>query len=288
MKYLLRHGTLVPLTMVLALGCLVTATMTPTAHAASAPVAGVQPLTGPAGPLQPPAAALQPTGAPSSGYHSLGFVPSAAPSPRHSPKLLTPMSLLPSAVDLSQYNPPVGNQGNVNSCTSWATDYYLRGYYAKRGGYYPPSTRPDTNGGFAPMYLYAQIVRGQNVGTTFGANLSLLQQQGIDSRADYYQGDDDYTDQPTASERANASHDMIASYYDVSGSNLQNWIETSIANGNPVAIGIPIYPNFDAANSTNYYVDVPTSGTSRGNHAVYASKYDANGLWIENQWGTGW
>ena len=56
------------------------------------------------------------------------------------------------------------------------------------------------------------------------------------------------------------------SYNDVGnsgGSNLQNWIEQSIANGNPVAIAIPVYPNFDAAmnNPSKDYIDVPAPGT---------------------------
>src|SRR5579883_1720069 len=31
-----------------------------------------------------------------------------------------------------------------------------------------------------------------------------------------------------------------------------------------------------------------TRWSSRGGHAVFATKYDANGLWIENSWGTSW
>jgi hypothetical protein len=137
------------------------------------------------------------------------------------------------------------------------------------------------------MYLYSQLVHGQNVGTRFVDNLNILQGQGIDSRADYAQGDYDYTDLPTATETANASHTKISTYSDVSGPNLQNWIETTLAGGNPVVVGLPIYPEFDHASAANPLVGLPLAGeTSRGNHAVFATKYDANGLWIENSWGT--
>jgi hypothetical protein len=33
---------------------------------------------------------------------------------------------LPNSVDLSQWDPPVGDQGQVGSCVSWAVGYYYR------------------------------------------------------------------------------------------------------------------------------------------------------------------
>jgi hypothetical protein len=49
-----------------------------------------------------------------------------------------------------------------------------------------------------------------------------------------------------------------------------------------------VYDNFyfDFGQS---FVDVPSAGmTDYGNHAVFAPKYDAAGVWIENSWGTSW
>lgn len=114
------------------------------------------------------------------------------------------------SVDLSQYAPPVGDQGSVLSCVSWATGYYLRGWYAKRDGYYPSGGASNT-GSYAPMYPYSQLVHGQNTGTNFNDTLNILQQQGIDTRADYTQGDYNYTSPPTSVETANAAHIKIAS-----------------------------------------------------------------------------
>jgi len=67
----------------------------------------------------------------------------------------------------------------------------------------------------------------------------------------------------------------------------QQAIEQSIASGNPVALGIPVYDNFYNAGASSYYIGLP-QGTFYGGHAVFAMKYDANGVWIENSWGTGW
>ena len=201
----------------------------------------------------------------------------------------------PASVDLSGNAPPVGDQGQVNSCVAWAEDYSMRGYYAKRDGYYPAGGNPAT-GSFEPMYTYAQLAKGQNIGTYMDDHLNILQSQGIDSRGDYTQGDYDYTTQPSATETSNAARYKIASWSNLFSSGTpgvgtvaQQDIENSLAGGNPVGLLIPVYDNFYYLSSGSSYVDVPTSGmTNHGNHAVTAFRYDANGVWVENQWGTGW
>jgi hypothetical protein len=246
--------------------------------------------------LATPTAAFFGTGMPASGAHPLGAVP--LPPPPGGAVPLPPATRLasqtrlppPAAFDLSRYDPPVGDQGTVHSCAAWATGYYLRGWYARRDGYYPTGGAGNT-GGFAPMYTYAQLVQGRNADTTLAANLAILEQQGIDTRADYTQGDTTYTTQPSATERGRAATYKIASYSDVSnpgGTGLQTWIETSIAGGNPVALTIAVYPEFvHVGAATNYLVGTPQPGEKPlGEHAVFASKYDQNGLWIENSWGT--
>jgi hypothetical protein len=141
------------------------------------------------------------------------------------------------------------------------------------------------------MYLYSQITRGQNIPTLFTASLDLLYSQGVDSRAHYAHGDTDYWDQPNSAEVSNAAQYKISGYTalflgDHQGYQAQSAIEAAISSGNPVMIGIPINAPFWNAGPASYYID-SASGTYYGNHAVGASKYDANGLWIQNQWGTG-
>lgn len=198
---------------------------------------------------------------------------------------------LPVSADISQYNPPVADQGDTNACVAWVTAYYMRGWYARRDGDYP-SGGPDGAGSFAPMYLYSQLAKGQNTPISFDDALGMLAVQGVDTRADYTQGDQDYKDAPTLSERSNAASYKIAGGAVLfqgpnQGAAARTAIEASIASGNPVGIGIPVYDNFWNADSTHYYVD-GTPGTNHGNHAVFATRYDAAGLWVENQWGTDW
>jgi hypothetical protein len=242
-----------------------------------------------AGLITPPAAALQAQGMPSDGtHHAGGALRDPVVAPYRAQRAAIQASL-PASADLSRYNPPVGAQRDVGSCVAWATGYGLRGWYAKRDGYYPSGGSGGT-GSFEPMYTYAQIVRGQDVGTTFSANLNIQQQQGLDTRADYTQGDYDYTVQPTVAETVNAGNYRTATYNVVGGSSqLQTWIQSTIAGGDPIAISFPVYPEFDNVSYANALVYPPRSGeVSRGGHAVLASSYDANGLWIENSWGTGY
>ncbi len=275
-------------------------------HMTAAHAASLSDGNGLAGPLQPPAATARADGAPSTGERAFGAVKPSERAGRASAaggaysagatSLNTTSGAAtaggatpPASVDLSQYAPPIGGQGGVNSCMAWVTNYYLRGYYARRDGYYPAGGNPAT-GSFQPMYTYAQIVNGQNVGTSLNSNLDLIQSQGTDARGDYAQGDFDYTDKPTAGETSNAAQYKIAGWSDLpTGGSLQQAIETALSNGNPVGLGVAVYSNFYGANSSSYYVDTPPSGmTYFGGHGVTAFKYDANGVWVANQWGAGW
>jgi hypothetical protein len=52
---------------------------------------------------------------------------------------------------------------------------------------------------------------------------------------------------------------------------------------------IPLYDSFWSVSTTNPMVNVPEyTEVSHGYHAVFASKYDAQGVWIENSWGSDW
>jgi hypothetical protein len=222
-----------------------------------------------------------------SGPHPAGFVPNTKALPA-SQASFSAAKL--AAVDLSAYTPPVGEQGAVNSCTAWATGYYLRGWYAKRDGYYSSD--------FTAMYTYSQIALAHgdfstnaNSGSTFKENLDIQVSQGIDTALDYHANKATPV-LPTSAQRVNAAAYKIAGYTDIfndSTASFAGWIKATLASGNPIAIGFPIYPEFKDAAKTSGYVAAPTSGeTSEGLHATFVYGYDQNGLRIENQWGDSW
>ncbi len=256
-----------------------------------------------------PAAAQQATGMPSDGMYGTGADIDPSGDALHttitvqthiSSVGVPPLTgdQLPGRADLSAYNPPVGAQGGVGSCASWAIGYYLAGWWARAGGYYPAAVAAGP-GGFAPMYLYSQISatksHGQDNGSTLDDNLSLLQQQGIDAESDYTQGTQDFTDLPTTSEGANASQYKVASYQTVLKDQLdhahmsvEDYVRTNIANGSPVVIAMKVdQPFINNGNASYSYFDSMGGANPQG-HAMFASAYDENGLWVENSWGTGW
>ena len=159
-----------------------------TRHIAAALVLGALLIA--AGPLANPAAAAPPQTL----THGLGgnLTPGLPQGISAAAANLAQATTLPDSVDLSQWDPPVGNQGQVGSCVSWATGYYYR-YWLRNQALGETST-------FAPMYLYSQISHGVDRGLSFGENFNIMESQGIDHEVDYSQGDYDYTTQPTPAE----------------------------------------------------------------------------------------
>ena len=189
---------------------------------------------------------------------------------------------MPASVDLTADAPTVGDQGWVSSCVSWAIDYALMGWYLHHDG--------RTGAPLAPMYTYSQLVDGQNVGTYFSDTFDIAQEQGVDTRSHYTQGDYDYVSLPTEAEVANASHWRISGYeslgigYDPADTKAT--LQAAMAAGKPVVLGIPVYDNFfDVSAAHSDYSSV--SGSYEGGHTITAFGYDAYGVTIENSWGAG-
>ena len=190
----------------------------------------------------------------------------------------------PASVDLTPWAMPVGDQGQVNSCAAWATGYSALGYYMNRQGI--------SGGALAPMYTYSQLVHGQNVGTFIDDHLNIQKSQGIDVQSDYTQGNYDYTHAPTTHETQNAANWVLSSFQDLpltypAGANAttQASIESSLADGKPVILGIPVYANFESITSANHGYYSGISGGLLGYHAIVGLGYDSTGVRIENQWG---
>lgn len=220
--------------------------------------------------------------------HGLGLIPTqpSRPSAKAVARVRTAAVSLPASADLTAYAMPVGNQGAVGSCAAWSSDYAALGYWENKQGI--------AGGGLEPMYTYSQVTGGVDNGSTIEGNLQIDVQQGIDNQSDYGQGNFDYRDMPTAAERAHAVNWMLSSYNDLTISPsststvTQQSIETALAAGTPVVVGIPVYSNFFSITSANGGYYSGPSGSLAGYHAIAALGYNASGLVIENSWGTGW
>jgi C1A family cysteine protease len=190
---------------------------------------------------------------------------------------------LPASVDLTRYAMPVGDQGQVGACASWASVYGAMGYWENRD-------RRVTPGGGEPMYVYSQISHGHDNGSTIEQPLAIAKTQGVDTRRDYVQGDFNFTSQPNTHERQSALHWKDSGYRNVTPT--QANIESALASGKPVVVGIPVYYDFWTNQNINPSGVYPTLGpgnrTFEGNHAIVALGYNPTGLVIENSWGTSW
>jgi hypothetical protein len=196
-----------------------------------------------------------------------------------------PTQQTPTTTDLSQDAPAPGDQGQTGSCAAWATGYSSMGWWAAKTGL--------AGAPFAPMYLYAQEVQGScDQGTYIEGNMDILQQQGIDTSADYEPMEQnlDCATQPNAQQTANAAHAKISGYrqLDLSGG-ARAAIEQMLAAGYPVVLGIQAYSELMNANASNYLVGPPSASSHLyGGHAIAAFKYDENGVWILNSWTDQW
>jgi C1A family cysteine protease len=233
------------------------------------------------------AGSAEASGTVSSLSHGLGLIPtpSATASADAIAQADAAAATVPASVDLTPYAMPVGDQGQVGSCAAWATDYTALGYWENKQGI--------TGGGLEPMFTYSQVTGGVDRGSSIEGNLQ-VDQSGVDTQGDYWQGNFDYTDMPTSLEKAAAVNWKLTSFSNlaivpsVNATTTRQSIEVALAAGTPVVIGIPVYDNFFyVTGANNGYYSGP-SGSFEGYHAITALGYNANGLVIENSWGSGW
>lgn len=222
--------------------------------------------------------------------HGLGLTP-VAHHQVATPRLRLGATPLPTSVDLSPWAVPVGDQGTLSSCVTWAIDYAMLGWYSRHQGHVGEP--------FAPMYAYSQIEAAngwQDEGADVDEAYTIAEQQGIDTQADYPQGTNDWRDLPTdaqhvaaAAHKTTGFHYLYASWPNPAGAAAQPAIEGALAAAQPVALSIPVYGRFERLTSTSDTMTAAdATGTLLGYHEVLAIGYDATGVRIQNSWGTSW
>jgi len=93
---------------------------------------------------------------------------------------------LPDAVDNSQlkYFPPIGDQGELNSCAQWAAIYYAATYM------YASARDLDVRSGghasrFSPRFTYNMLNGGSNGGTSYVAGFNVAIRHGLATWAEF-------------------------------------------------------------------------------------------------------
>ena len=214
-----------------------------------------------------------------------------------------PTAAPPSAIDLTSEMPPVGDQGDQNSCVGWASGYYDKThieYIEKTWGYPPvPWDLDDPAHQISPSFVYNQINAGRDGGASMTDAQILICDQGACMMSDFPYNDYDHTTWPTES----AYEDAI-SYRGLQGWGVNvmsdvgiNQVKYILANHHTCVLGINVYANFDNIEDyDNVYTVHDKTGKSRGGHALCIVGYDDNkqtadgpgAFKLVNSWGTEW
>jgi hypothetical protein len=216
------------------------------------------------------------------------------------PKALNPSATnLPASVDLTAGCPPVGDQGQMGSCTASATGYCMDTELQNRKrGWNDPSGRSHQA---SPGYLYARTLEEQERqgaggacgdGTSMQIAHDVLVREGCSSYATVGYSDASCFFNPT---RTDASSFQISSWKAVDTSD-RNAVKSELASGSTVAFGAELYDDF-MDYMGGYYVGSGRYLGQGGQHAAHAltiigyddSQGGGRGAYrIQNSWGTGW
>lgn len=218
--------------------------------------------------------------------YRMGYIPESEEIYRSYPvKRASYRGTLPSMVDLSTGMPNVGNQGSQGSCTAWATGYAYKTYQEKKDRGWNVINNTKTQ--FSPAYIYNQINGGRDQGSYIDAALKLIVSQGCSTLSAMPYNQRDYLTQPNSSQRTEASNYKALTWGTVPDGNVEEF-KKHLASGDPVVVGVPVYPDFDVSSSNPIYDN--TNGTLNGYHAITFCGYDDSkkAFKLINSWGTSW
>ncbi len=103
----------------------------------------------------------------------------------------------PASVLLTQFLPPVGNQGNQNSCVGWSTAYYAYSYAVAQKRLLTDQDRADAKFQFSPAYIYHLGNGGNDKGMAISNAMNILKARGCCTLAEMPYNVTDFLSQPT-------------------------------------------------------------------------------------------
>ena len=195
---------------------------------------------------------------------------------------------LPASVDLSVDAPLPRSQGRQGSCVGWAVAFAVKTYHERIERGWPLT---DERHVMSPAYVYNQV-RVPGGGAYFVDAFNVLIEQGVSSWALMPYDPSDNRSQPSAAARAEAADYKIADWGAVQRTTHAVFVQEvkrHLAAGDPVLIGVPVYPDFHSLSESNPVYD-DASGAVSGAHAIVIVGYDdaRSAFKIINSWGTDW
>ena len=201
---------------------------------------------------------------------------------------------LPSQVDLRNYFPPIGNQGQYGTCVTWAVGYNLKTFLEAKDNNYSTSQLASTSNQFSPKDLFWAVPnsdKGNDCGGTgFEPALDIMVSRGIANLSTVpYDNLGDCSSSPQSSWNSNANNYKIDNYrkVNITEENLKFYLSENRA----VAIGAKLGENFMSWNSSSpISSDTDTYNGQHAYHAMTLAGYDNSkqAFLIVNSWGTTW
>lgn len=195
---------------------------------------------------------------------------------------------LPETFDLSEFLPPVGNQGELGSCSSWATSYYMKSFQEKIQSGLPYS---DTTL-LSPSYTYNQLTNDECGGTSIPATLAIIEEQGVAALELFPYTENECDTQPGEDVIEAASDARIADFKALSGENMVAEMKTLLTQQQPVIIGTVLSPEFGITDSfglTAYRQhNIDYENVTCHAMLVVGFNNDFNAFKVVNSWGAGW
>lgn len=224
----------------------------------------------------------------------LGLVRSKGDFPRLDLKRLVVAKSLPSRVDLGEGLPPAGRQRGQASCVGWTLGYYYKTFqeYEERGW-----DISSVEHQFSPAWIYNQRTTDQceqDRGMSYYDGLRILEEKGAATLASFPYDPEDTCTQPSSDLYDKARAYRINSFKNVfagPGSADMDVLKTLLADGQPIAVGIPVYDSFFGVTRNDPIVPQHRADeTLYGGHAMLVVGYDddVGGFKTMNSWGGNW
>jgi C1A family cysteine protease len=214
----------------------------------------------------------------------------------------------PSAVDNSTlaWFPPIGNQGDQNSCVAWAVGYYYDTYLqAKDEGL--TVSGGDTNEICSPSFLYPLLNDGADNGLYLDATLAELAVTGCSSLALTPYSQTDYTTWPTEAAWVEALQRRVTNPQSISATTTSGLeaVKQLLANGQLAVFLLDVYDNlyssYPSGEGISNNVLYDKGGRYVAGHAMTLVGYDdtkaytdrdgnarTGAFLVANSWGSSW
>lgn len=194
---------------------------------------------------------------------------------------------------LKQYCPKPESQGQIGSCTGWATGYAAL-TISEAVQKNITNTSLITANARSAMYLYLQIVKSCPDGSSIYDALNLAKEKGVCLQSNFDNGKAHCNTLIPSALHQSARKFTVKDYYkifDLDASEQEKIAATknSIRAKKPVVIGMVLKPSFDILGYSGHWSPLSSEKTD-GSHAMCVIGYDdyTERFEIMNSWGTDW